>query len=229
MNPRERFLLGRLALLLLLIVSLSRAVYAAVGAGGAVSFTLPPPALTHNAFESNIEIALIPEQLGLMLPSAVSLDSDGTPKTYALASDRTGGILPAGALVDLHILHFDPVGMPSSPVRLSGSVTFDRPIIGLIYTLGLLNATDALGAPGTTYPTASQYRQFEFGRGGGVSDLASISSDRLTLLVDWGGTTYYDQLRVFTSVPEPTALAILSPLAIAAAIRHTRRRAPSKK
>ncbi|MEX2171556.1 MAG: hypothetical protein WD851_19715 [Pirellulales bacterium] len=184
---------------------------------GAVVTTPAPASLIRNAFENDTTIALIQERENFVLPNSVTLDADGTPGRYGQLSDLTGGILASGALVDVHLLHFDPVGTPFTPVRVSGSVTFHRPIIGMVFRLDTLNATDAYGAPGTIYPTAANpiFRDFEFGAiGAGVSDSAEISPNRLTLSLNWGATEYIDQLRVFTAVPEPRTMALLGSLTL---------------
>jgi hypothetical protein len=198
---------------------------------GAVVPTPAPPSLLRNAFESDTAIALIEERTNFSLPSAVSLDVDGTPGLYDNFTDLTGGELSVGERVDIHILHFDPVGIPRTPVRAAGSVTFARPIIGLALLRATLDASDVYGAPGTIYPTLalSSFREFELGGGGtGVSDTAEISLDRLTLSLNWGGTEFFDQLRVFTAVPEPSSLAILCSLALGGALHGARRARPAR-
>lgn len=223
--------LSRLAPALCVCLSSMGGAAAFTPTSGAIVLTPPPPSLLRNAFESDTRIALIEERTNFVLPSVVSLDSDGTPGLYEAIGDLTGGVLPAGERVGIHILHFDAVGTVFTPVRVTGSVTFERPIIGLALRRPTLDASDLYGAPGTTYPTLANpsFREFEFGRGAfGVSDTAQISPDRLTLSLNWGGTEYFDQLRVFTGVPEPSAIVMLSSLAWGGALLGARRGQPSR-
>jgi hypothetical protein len=63
-------------------------------------------------------------------------------------------------------------------VAASGTITFNRPIIGVYVTSGALNATDDIFTPGgTTFPLVSG-RDMEFNYDG---DYFSISTNRLTL------------------------------------------------
>ncbi len=170
-----------------------------------------PPSLARNAFESNSAIALIEERANFALYAAVTVDVDGTPGIYNQQSDLTGGVIPEGAVVSIFLLHFDPIGVPSVPVRLSGSIQFPRPIAGLVFRHPTLTATDIYGETSITYPLPEEvYRGFEFGElSASVFDSASISADRLTLTLNWGATAYTDQLRVFTIVPEPLTASLL--------------------
>jgi hypothetical protein len=198
---------------------------------GAVVATPAPPSLQYNALESDTTIALITERTNFALPGSVPLDSDGTPRLYDQISDLTGGALPAGERVDIYILHFDPVGAPRTLVRVIGSVTFDRPIVGLALSRFTLQASDLYGAVGTAYPTTfnPNFREFELEGGAfGVSDTAQISADRRTLSLDWGAFPNFDQLRVFTAVPEPSTVTVLSSLALGGAVCGARRRRASR-
>jgi hypothetical protein len=230
MTMLVRLASSRFVLTLSICLSWAVAGLALTPTTGAVTPVSPPPSLLRNAFESDTTIALIEERTNFSLPGAVSLDVDGTPGLYNDFPDMTGGVLSAGERVDIHILHFDPVGIPRTPVRATGSVTFARPIIGLALLRSTLDASDVYGAPGTIYPTLAlpSFREFELNGGGtGVSDTAQISPDRLTLSLNWGGTEFFDQLRVFTAVPEPSSLAMLCSLVLGGALLGARRARPS--
>jgi hypothetical protein len=188
---------------------------------GAISPAPAPPSLVWNQFESNTTIFLIEERLSLLTSSAIPVDVDGTPGLYDQVADLPGGSIPAGSVVNVHLLHFDPVSVPQ---RLAGSVTFATQIVGLMLRRPQLMTSDPLGAPGAAYPSApnANYREFELTPGSAAGDSVTISPDRLTLSVDWGVTVYYDELRVITSVPEP-GTAMLSFVGVLGLLR---RRAP---
>jgi hypothetical protein len=226
MKMQTNVVLLRFAVVLCLCLSSANAAMALTPTTGAVVAMPAPPSLQYNAFESDTTIALITEQTNFELPGSVPLDVDGATGLYDQVVDLTGGVLPAGSRVDIHILHFDPVGAPRTLFRAMGSVTFDRPIVGLALRRLTLEASDFYGAAGTTYPTAAtaNFREFELNGGAiGVTDTVEISADQRTLLVDWGATPYFDQLRVFTAVPEPSALVVLSPVVAGSAVFGARR------
>jgi hypothetical protein len=198
---------------------------AALGLGpitGAISAVPAPPSVVFNQFQSNTSIFLIEERLSLLTSSAINVDVDGTPGFYDQIADLQAGSIPAGSVVDVHLLHFDPTSVPQ---RLAGSVTFARRIVGLMLLRPQLMSSDPLGAPGTAYPTAAtaNFREFELSPGSAASDAVTISADRLTLSVDWGVTTYYDELRVITSVPEPST-TMLSLVGVLGLLRWRARR-----
>ena len=97
------------------------------------------------------------------------------------------------------MIHFDPV-TPGTGV--SGSITFDAAIMGLIVLGDSLNRTDPepLGAPNTEYPTASS-RGLEFA----PNDSIRLEDDLRTLtLISLYATNGVDQIRVITSeCPSP--------------------------
>lgn len=174
---------------------------------GAIVAAPAPPSVAWNQFQSNTGISLIEERLSAIASGLISVDVNGTPGLYDQFADLHAGTIASGTVVDVHLLHFDPVNVP---VRLSGSVTFAKQIIGLSLSRASLTASDAVGAPGTAYPSAASanFREFEFGPGTAAGDSATISADRHTLTVSLGVTDYYDQVRVFTSVPEPSTAGL---------------------
>ena len=205
-------LISALALMLCTWLSIAPCSQAAVT--GAVVPIPPPPSLLPEALESDSEIFFIEEQTDYVLPADVLVDSDGTPGLYYQPLGGLPAILPAGSLVNIHLLHFDPVGRPFTPVRVMGSVSFSHPVVGLAFRANTLNASDVHGAPGTVYPIGTN-RNFEFGAlGMGVNDAVEVSPDRMTLTLDWGATEFIDQLRVFTAVPEPSGALIVSAILV---------------
>ena len=195
---------------MLLLVALAMYPSAAFGLGlisGAIVPVAAPPSLAFDQLQSNTQIFLIEERLSAVVDAALAVDVNGTPGLYALPADLLPGTIAAGSVIDVHLLHFDPVTLP---LRLAGSVTFDKPIVGLSMTRPRLALSDVFGAPGTTYPTldTETFREFELGAVNPSTDSADISPDRRTLSVDMGVTQYYDEIRVFTAVPEPNTLAL---------------------
>jgi len=166
-----------------------------------------PPSLQPNKFEDDDHIRLFWERKGYILENEVTVADFINPGifqsvTYSKKQDK---IIPAGAKVDSCLMHIDRVHQltGNDRVRLTGSVTFPRPVLGIIVTWKQLEATDAqLGAPGTIYEYDTG--QWTSGRGiiegSGQNDILYISADRHTLDLDF--TLHgFDQVRVLIEAP----------------------------
>jgi hypothetical protein len=147
--------------------------------------------------------------------SGVSLATDlivGGSGTYNQQDFQNGVITPttilAGTVVDSYLLHFNPSS--SSQTTISGSVSFDGIILGVIYSKNTdanngnivgLAATDPLYAlPLSSYPTSG---------GRGIFDDATDSygfvfnSGTLNFTFS-GSSTALDEIRILVDpVPEP--------------------------
>ncbi|WP_207790719.1 PEPxxWA-CTERM sorting domain-containing protein [Thermaurantiacus tibetensis] len=120
--------------------------------------------------------------------------------TAPLVTDLGGTIL-AGTRVASHGVVFDPVATRT----VKGFVTFDRPILGVIWQTSRLVATDGLlGLPTITYNSPSA-------RGLEARDIPGTSFAGNTLLInDWQASSPGDNIRVITAaVPEPATWAML--------------------
>jgi len=139
-----------------------------------------PASVVAGAHESSDEIYVFEEKQNVFLFSDLLTDDSET--------------IPAGTLVNSHLVHFDPVGSPSTMVSVSGTVNFDGEILGLFTTNAGLDDTDAtFGLTGTQYPTGSN-RKLE--TGGEAPDSATV--DGSNLAVDLHANTGIDQVRVIT-------------------------------
>jgi autotransporter-associated beta strand protein len=164
---------------------------------GAIEFVALPPNLSGGQFISQTHIRLMHEGNGTVTSGTPTFPCDSAihdPNLPVVPGDVTFGNaitnsysgpgLPAvGTEVYSVLLHFDPnvSGLPfdlNQGVAASGTITFNRPIIGVYVTSGALNATDDIFTPGgTTFPLVSG-RDMEFNYDG---DYFSISTNRLTL------------------------------------------------
>ena len=172
----------------------------------------PPDSLLQGnaSTTSDSQIFLIPEQQDVTLTSPLTVNAvpTGTP-TYNLANDPSPVAVPAGTKVNSFILHSDRSAFGIN----SASVTFETPIVGLIWGTNQLIASDTVvGNPGTTYPNFSTglggRRMISNGEG---TDLVSVSADgrTLTAVVQAVGFQFLDQLRVLTAADGAAATAVV--------------------
>ncbi|PKB79876.1 MAG: hypothetical protein BZY88_10825 [SAR202 cluster bacterium Io17-Chloro-G9] len=97
--------------------------------------TAPPAGVALHQLKSNSKIFVFDELQGVTLTSDVAVDIGTNP-------------VPDGTKVNSHYIHFDPF----ETTTLSGTITYNNPIIGVIVNGSKLNASDdALGIPTTNY------------------------------------------------------------------------------
>jgi hypothetical protein len=174
-----------------------------LGSTGAVKFVEPRPRLVPRTYEDDLHLIVFPERESAVLSSDVKV-AVGEPGDYAGPFDPARAALPAGTRVRSYLVQFNPVGRSDEPVRaMQGSVTFDRPVVGLICTTKELNAGDAVFGRGADWRP---------GRGGGgieAGDRVALSADRRTLTVELTAAAANDQIRVLVELP-PTANTLAS-------------------
>lgn len=111
------------------------------------------------------------------------------------------GLLTAN--VDSHFIHFD--GLPGTVI--TGTVTFNKPILAVQYRDASLDLSDALVTTGTAYPTTLPGRGFNNWTG---SDFVDINGNLLTFQLTCAGQPDLEQVRVFThAIPAPGSAALM--------------------
>lgn len=116
--------------------------------------------------------------------------------------------------IDSHFVHYENyTGAPGGV----GTVTFQDPIVGVIFLANDLDNTDALlGAFGTVYPTAFPFRDLTF-----TSSTFSINGNTMSFQLDTLSPVLgVVQMRVLTQVPAPGAAASLGLIGLAAIRRR---------
>ena len=170
------------------------AAWAAItGTTGHVEQVAPPANVAANVLESDTRIRAFDERQCVTLTSDLAVD---------IVPGGGSGTIPAGTSVSSQFLHFDPTN--ASIVTLSGSITTDQAVLGVITSQANLDASDSvLGAPGTTYPTGDPARDLE-GPGPFPSDgdSAAISGTN-EVTVTLKDRFHFDQVRVVTACPPP--------------------------
>lgn len=119
-------------------------------------------------------------------------------------------------IYDSHFIHYDNQTGTGPAI---GTVTFNNPIVAVIYKGTILDSTDASpGALGTVYPTGYLWR----GLATAPNSFVTISGNTLTFTLDTFSPVYVvDQIRVLTQAPTPGSVALLG---VAAAMGMRRRR-----
>lgn len=118
------------------------------------------------------------------------------------------------------MIHHESVANVFSSVLVS--YTFPNPILGVITSDALLDATDAtLGNLSTFYPTGLPNRGLEL-PSAITPDAVFWSGNQVFFQVESNTAAVLDQLRVITSVPEPSTLVLVALTSICASA--TRRR-----
>lgn len=144
-----------------------------------------PCSVDVDALESNQFIRAFPERLAYALPADITVTGpDGAPT-----------LLAKGTLVDSYFVHADWINKGRNMAKkLAGSLTFDQPVLGVIKdSAGLMGTHAALGAPSTTYATASDQ-----GLETWADDALSFSDAGQTVNLKLTVYNSVDQLRVIT-------------------------------
>ena len=186
----------------------------------------PPASVREGALESDLFLFAFGEQENVTLPADLRV-SFISPGLYLDRSDLPFPVpvLPAGTQVSSVFLHADPA---TRGIGYSGALTFDTDVLGVILGGILLEESDFLGSPGTSFPLDA----FASGRGIALSgqDAIALTLDARTLIFDFTTRSAIDQVRVITAVravPEPAISLLLGGGAIAALAARRRRQAKS--
>jgi hypothetical protein len=130
------------------------------------------------------------------------------------SNSPTPGVL--AGVYNSHFLHFEQV---LGAVPVTGTITFNAPIVGVIFrNTNLDNSDGPAGAPGTTYPTGFPFR----GLVNAPVSFVTISGNVLTFDLSTAVSVQaVDQVRIITQTPAPGSAALLG-LAGVTCIRRRR-------
>ncbi len=199
----------------------------ALSISGDVNMVHAPASVQENDRTNNRKALLFAEQINTVLASDLKVEAYlpgayGAPTATAglkkplntVASDRS---IAAGRAVTSYFLHADTASGAETPTMMSGSITFNDKILGVIF--GNFAASDALlGAPGTAYESAT-------GHGLDMTDPNAdyfrISNDRMRIDFRFAVGGISDQIRIITSgqaplvvtenpIPEPVTPTLLA-------------------
>ena len=153
----------------------------------------PPPDVRLEQLTSDEVGFAFAERTCATLSAPLPVDIIDPVGTYG-AGQTNPGLVPAGTPVDSYLVHLDNVG-DTGNAFLSGSLTFDQPVLGIILLPGTLNASDpVVGAPGTLYPTGdTQFRGYE------APDTVTVSPDGFTVTFAAVSGSRQDDVRIITA------------------------------
>ncbi len=192
-----RRVIGACVSAMLVVGWVPEGVNASIGStSGNVTKIAPPASTLLNVLEHATNAFAFAERQGVTLASPLRTDIQ-TPGTYDQTSDLTTVSVPAGTVVDSHLVHSDRPGVgtgSTGTILRNFTVTFPTDILGIIATQGKLTDSDVLGAPGTIYGGTA--RALSFGVDSG-SDIL-VLPDQRTVVATLRTTFGLDQFRVLT-------------------------------
>lgn len=182
----------------------------AMSVSGDVNTIFAPASVQQGARTNNNRALFFNEQANTVLASNLAVQAY-IPGVYNGSNAPVGRTLAAGRTVNSYMLHADLDDNANTPTHMSGSITFNDKILGVIFSN--FSASDALvGAPGTAYETA-------VGHGLDMSDpngdTFRISNDRMRLEFSFNVSGITDQIRIITAgvaAPQSTENPIPEPI-----------------
>lgn len=150
-------------------------------------------------FQSDSRIFLMPEQMGVELPEPLMIEAYRSGRELEESKMPLLSI-PAGRRIDSYLVFFNPANSSTEyPISISGKITFNRPIIGLILLEDELfyQSDKRVGLPGLNYGASSGRRGLEVHRQAKPArDIIEVSEDRRQLYFHLSVGHLRDQLRV---------------------------------
>jgi len=182
---------------------------------GDVNMVFAPASVQQDARTNNNKALLFNESANVALASDMNVEAY-LPGVYDGGSPL-GRTLAAGRTVSSYFLHADVAEDANTPKHMSGSITFNDKILGVIFSG--FGASDALvGAAGTAYETQGGHG-VDFADP--IGDSFRISNNRMRLDFDFYVSGITDQIRIITAgnaplvitenpIPEPVTPALLA-------------------
>lgn len=162
----------------------------------------PPPAVTIDVTTGALKW-FFTERRAWTLTSPVDVDILTPTTVHAPMNGVTPGTIPAGTNVHVFLVH----ARLTVPFSVNSLVQFPYDVLGVIHSDALLDASDVLGSPTTTYPTG-QYGRGTAEHGSTPScDRVILSADRRSLDLQTCAWDDQDQVRILMAAPCPATAA----------------------
>ncbi len=179
-----------------------------IASEGAVAPIAPPASVELNRLTNNLAMFFFTESTNLALPTSLAVEITVPGRYDSFASlTNSRGTIPKSTPVSSHFVHLDTsYVLDADPdTMLTNRLTFDSPILGIILTPSLLNASDLiLGSPETVYPTSDDnyWRGLEMDDNADAdadADWITLGQDRKTITISSRVREWADQVRIITS------------------------------
>jgi len=156
----------------------------------------PPASVEQGEVEDDDRAFIFLERENFRLREILRVNVRGTG-TIDSSGEVSGGSIASGTEVNSYFIHYDRTGQPATLSGVSGSVTFEQDILGLILLTNDINrSTDEFRAVRTLYGNG---HGLEFSSQAQLSqDSVTISSNRRTLSFSFENNVQTDQIRVIT-------------------------------
>jgi hypothetical protein len=136
------------------------------------------PVSTFSQIRNDNYVTILLECTNRYLPHDIPVDitDSGSYQEF----ENLSGKMPVGTRVDSYLIHWDPASEAAMNKRMTGTVTFIRPILGLIVqTDWILESHRLFRRPGIIYPDRHGIRNNQ-----GLESVPSANSDAVTLSQD---------------------------------------------
>jgi ferric-dicitrate binding protein FerR (iron transport regulator) len=140
-------------------------------------------------------LLIFPERESVELPAGFVVSAAMPGDYHSPKGLRQQAAIEVPVVVDSFLIQFNPGQMlnQGSPRRFSGTLKFDRPVVGLLFRAAMLDESDAmLGLPSADFGGI-------FRRGINAGDEVSLNVDRRTLTVSLDVLDGVDQIRVLVA------------------------------
>jgi ferric-dicitrate binding protein FerR (iron transport regulator) len=167
-----------------------------------VEFVVPRAKHRWNDYRSDSRLFLMPERQRVKPGESVTVDIVPGVPLDKKKRDHTGHPLTVKGKVNSYLLFFRPTeGAASREEEISGSITFSRPVLGIISEGSRLTETDeTFGHPRVTYRDKPR-RGIEQWKRNRERDVVRISRDGRRVYFNLHTTADPDEFRVLVSAP----------------------------
>lgn len=162
---------------------------------------------TFQVLERDETVFLFPEKRDVQLFSdlKVSISQPGSYWSYEQI-EKESDIISRNMKVDCYRVYYDPASNKNDMMPAAGEIEFDQPILGIITTRKMLEASDKLLNPVFHQFPGQQIKHQEIelrlSKDGSRQDVIFLSPDRKKLSFQlFTGTTYVDEFRVLVASP----------------------------
>lgn len=167
-----------------------------------INFAPPGPAdRTLFSYQDSERVFLLPEQQAITVDEPLLIDLSAADSTWPNSNELS--TIPSGSRISSYLIFYNPPKGTKVPVRnLTGSVTFNREILGVICTSKPLSLSDkvvGIALRGNQLSANRQLESHDGGEGGIPHDTVTLSTDRRSIHFDFSAREGIDNIRILLS------------------------------